>query len=416
MEEQMETPAFSRRSRTFTQEMALLLGPLNWMMKRGVLINVDYKNKMKERFTLERDLVSARANALLGREINLASPKQVIELLFDELKLKGVQKRTSDEDAIRIFQAKYPEVKILNHVLQHRTRTKTIGNYWGMPIEGDNRARCSYLPTTEFGRLRSRANSFGYGTNLQNIDRRSLIRKMFIADLAMIMLAADLEQAELRIVAHLCNCWKMIELLENGSLDAHSEMARSIIGVDREVTKKERDLGKRVVHASNYGMGARQLVRICRLELGMNLSESEAKRLQIRYFNTYPQIKMWQLATEARLNKSTTIITPMGRERTFFDRPGPERTKKALACVPQGTIGDLLNKIMTNVFNKFNRLGVFELLLQTHDEFICQVPTGTEEEWIERLKPEFRIPVPINGRDVFIPVKFKTGPSWGELK
>lgn len=416
MEAQSANKVFQKRKATFDFEMALLNGPIHWMMQRGVKIDTKYKDEMREECESQRELISLRAQHVVGRKINIASPQQVAAYLYDELHLQRGNKRTVDEDQLKILHAIHPDLSILTLIVQHRKLSKTLGNYWNMRVDDDGRVRCEYSPTTDSGRFKSYKNPFGSGTNLQNIDRRGLVRRMFIADDGFTLLNFDLEQAELRGVAYYANSSKLINMLEQEGIDVHAQMAKDILGKP-SVTYEERQLGKKIVHAANYLMGPRTFVATCRKELGLNMKETEAKRLLNNYHIQYPSIRIWHKSLEAKLYKNGGRLTnAWGRERVFFEHPGHERLGTAVSFLPQGITGDLLNRIMLSVYNKLNQLGQCELLLQVHDSFIVQAPEGTEAEWINKILPYFDIHADINGHDVVIPTKVEIGKTWGDLK
>jgi uracil-DNA glycosylase family 4 len=421
MEAMSANPLFLKRKKIFDFEMALLARPIHWMMKRGVKVDLKYKKKMREVTKSKMELVSLRAQHAACQEMNVGSPTQVAAYLFDELKIPHGKSRTVNEDTLKILHAKHPNIPFIKHVLEYRKLATQNGRYWKMKVNSDGRVRCDYSPTTTTIRFKSSKNSFGSGTNLQAVERGPIVRKMFIPDEGFTLINADLEQAELRAVAYLANSHKLIKMLETDGVDVHAQMANEIVGsspqiVDNFTSDEIRQLGKRVVHASNYLMGPRKFVETCRLELGLNLKEAEAKRLLQNYHINHPAIRIWHKQIQAELNKTNGRLKGvLGYDRTFFERP-KDMLAQAVAFKPQNFIAHLLNQILLEVFDDLNEPGEFELLMQEHDSMKVQVRTGKEKYWIDKMRPYFDKHTEINGHDVVIPVAFEVGKSWGEME
>jgi DNA polymerase-1 len=272
--------------------------------------------------------------------------------------------------------------------------------------EGE-RIRCSYVVGgTKTGRLSSRESIFGSGTNLQNIPK-GVCRRMFIPDEGKVFIEADLSQAEARVVAYLSGEEKLIELFEGGG-DVHKQVAAWIYSKDVcQVEGQERELAKRLVHASNYGIGPRTFAHHA------GIKEGEARVLLQRYFDTFPKIKEWHLRTQASLSKSKTLVTPMGRKRHFYGRWGDQLFREVYAYVPQSTVADVLNLAMI----RFNCMSVDEqIMLQIHDAFVIQTPKDKVESSIGKLRGAFCITVTINSYEFVIPVGIKVGNNWDNMK
>ena len=248
---------------------------------------------------------------------------------------------------------------------------------------------------------------------MQNVPRDKNIRAMFVPDPGNVMIECDLEQAELRGVAYMSREPNLISLLEDEGIDIHTEMAMSILN-KKEITLEERQLGKRTVHAGDYLISGRGLVRACRIGLNLDMKEKEANDLLKAYFRRFPRIKAWhrEIETDLRMNRRT-LITPLGRERTFFERWGSELFRKATAFLPQSTIADLLNLIMLKWLRTKT---VGELMLQLHDAIYIQVPEEQLPKALEELREVFNYPFQIHGRKVVIPPAFKVSRCWGGEK
>lgn len=392
-----------------------LIQPLHEMEMIGVKFNAELRNVMRRQYRLDIASLSTMLETEVGHPLNTASHPQMIKWLYEELKLPHKRKRnkesgkitlTADEDALDEL---YAETRIpaIKTVLAIREKSKTLNTYLEVRIDADQRIRTSFLLTgTETGRLSSRESAFGTGTNLQNVPKP--IRKLFLADEGKMLIEADLSQAEARVVAYLAGETRLIECFEGGG-DIHTKNAANIFRkAEGEVSSEERDIAKRIIHASNYGMGPNTFSQQA------GVSVAEAKRLLNLYFATYPRINVWHMQTRDLIRKSRTMRTPMGRTRTFFNRWSEELYKEALAFVPQSTVADLLNEGLLALYNA--KLPGVDLLLQVHDSVLCQAPTEGINETMEKVRSLLTIPLEIGGRVMTIPVTVKAGINWMEMK
>jgi len=391
-----------------------LIEPLLCMQKRGVRFDGEKKNRVRAEYRVKLEQLRKELEAAVGHELNTASNKQMTEWLYGELKLpKKYKKRddevetlTADEEALEELYAQTGN-DALRIILEIRQLTKIYTTYLGVKLDEDKRIRCSYLITgTETGRLSSRATSRGTGTNLQNIPA-GVVKELFLPDDGKVFINADLSQAEARVVAYLAGEERLIRIFEDGG-DIHRRNAAVVFRKgEEEVTAEERQLAKRVIHASNYGMGPRTFAKTA------GISEAEAKKLLNQYFATYPRIKVWHMAIQSKLRSSRVLTTPLGRRRIFFNRWGESVWKEGLAFIPQSTVADIVNKALVCLHSK----GV-ELLLQVHDSVLVQCEDNPEvvERTIRTLRECMSVPVEINGRFLTIPVDFKVGYNWEEMK
>jgi len=426
---QIATSQFKRRKDIYNLEMKLVTGPIWYMMQRGVLFDRAEQRRLRLRYKDEMEWLELSINQLAGSAINIRSPKQIAKLLYDDTGLKGPSNRSTNSEEVFILKARYPNEPILNYLSQYRKIDKIYTTVLAMEVDKDSRFRCSYSPTTTTGRLKSFENPFGMGCNGVHMDKDPNIRPLFSADPGYYLVEADLEQAELRAVAYYANDQHLIKLLEDKNIDIHSWMASKIL--DREVTKAnvaERQLGKRVVRAGNYLISARDLVRTCRIELGIDMKETQARNLLKMYFTAFPAIKRWHKQIERQLQQNNNVLTTaLGRERKFFERWGIELFRKATAFLPQSTIADLLNTIMLEWFDTYNdwtrvsgdeyiytgKLQGSELLMQLYDAFYTQCPKDNIGPHIITLKEVFNHPITINRHTVTIPVGIKVTKYWG---
>lgn len=389
-----------------------LIDPLLAMQKRGVGYDYLKRNSIKKRMQEEVAVLTKNLIASVGHELNINSPKQMKEWLYGELKYKTKTKKrkstgeetiTADEDALEDL---YRETKDerLKTIIKIREKTKIISTYLDMRLDEDKRIRCTYNITgTETGRLSSSATLRGTGGNLQNIPNGG-IRSLFVADEGCVFINADLSQAEARVVAYLAGEQRLIRVFEEGG-DIHRKNAAVIFKCqESEVTDEQRQLAKRVVHASNYGMGPITFAKQCGIET------AQAKKLLNQYFATYPEIANWHLDIASQLRRFRTLTTPFGRKRTFFDRYNEQLVKKGLAFIPQSTVADIINQAMICAHKK----GI-ELLLQVHDSLLVQCAEDNVAQTVQMLKECMDRPIEINGKILRIPVDVKIGKNWEEM-
>ena len=302
-----------------------LMDPLFGMTRTGVRFDHEKRKDIKKVYEDDFSVMQQKLNNLVGHALNIGSHKQMTEWLYKELKLpKQTKKRkatgdeteTADEEALNNLYKKHPKEEI-KLVLEMREKQKLLSTYLNVKIDDDKRIRCSYnIAGTETGRLSSSSTAFGTGTNLQNIPD-GIIRSMFVADERYTLINADLSQAEARVVAYISGDQRLIEIFEQGG-DIHKKNAANIYNCkEEEVTDEQRYLAKRVVHASNYGMGPRTFAQTA------GISESEATRLLNRYFAAYPRIKFWHMQVRSQLDKTRVLVNPFGRKRIFFNRLFP---------------------------------------------------------------------------------------------
>lgn len=419
-----------------------LVRPLYEMSLRGIRIDKEKRKKATRVYERYLASVSRRLNEAVGREINPNSPVQMTKLLYGPAadgglglkkvmvvdKESGGEKSTTNELAIKTLMrtSKHP---VLPLILKHREAQKILSTYLRAELDPDGRMRCSYIiggtkegkGGTKTGRLSSRETPFGTGTNLQNIPR-GIVRELFVPDPGCVFVQADLSQAEARVVAYLAGEDRLIRVFEEGG-DIHKKNAVAIFGVRLEdVTKDQRQLAKKVVHASNYGMGARKFRDELFKETGTWLEEGAVKRMLWAYFNSYPRIKNWQTTTQHVVNRVRRLTTPLGRKRAFLGAWTQDLVREALAHAPQSTVGDLLNMGIIRLHEIFTAPEVIyqliELLLQVHDSVMAQCPDTPDEikRTADVLRDALTIPFEVNGRTLVIPVDISVGYNWERLE
>ena len=379
-----------------------VLNLLAQMEALGIAVDV---KKLKELETLLRNDVereTAAAHKAAGKEFNVASPKQLQAVLFEDLGLPKTKKiktgYTTDADSLDwLF------TKTAHPVLQSLLRIREAGKL-KTTIEGlltatgkDERIHTTFQQTVAAtGRLSST------DPNLQNIPVRTeegrKIRDCFIAQSPFVdLMTADYSQIEMRIMAHLSKDAKLLEAFHSGE-DLHSTVASEVFGVPRdEVDAEMRRKIKAMSYGLAYGLSSFGLAQ------QLDLSPTDASELMARYFERFGGIQTYlkSVVVEARAKGYTETI--MGRRRYLPDLNQDNRQRReiaermALNSPIQGSAADIIKIAMLNVGKAIAESGVkSRLLLQVHDELICEIAPGESEVMEKLVRKEMGNAYPLN--------------------
>lgn len=348
----------------------------------------------------------------------------------DNVALKVLYNKVKDRKRGDLMDHKDNILRLIDVVLEHRRQRKLATFVAEKRIDSDDRMRCTYKFTTTTGRLASSSNPRGTGTNLQNQDRA--IRKIFVASPGRVLLECDLSQAEGRVVKALSGCPAAIQSAKRLPTegDEHTENAIKIFSVFyqremkfEEITKDLRQIGKKVVHASNYDQGKFGLSDTL-LKEGFTMTPHECAGLIRAHRETNPYIDEYQRAVRRLVISKMGLYTSWGRHISFENiRLDDELYKFAYAWTPQSEIGDLTNqrglKLLSNHIEEDGAES--DLILQCHDSVVVDA-VPEEVYWIMTwLKTHLEKPR-IYGEcfghrvELSIPVEFKIGLNWGEGK
>jgi DNA polymerase-1 len=410
--------------------------PALHMMRRGVLIDPEVRADMIARFESRAEKLERWLNRLAvatwGTSLNPNSPTQLKKLFYEHMGLpkefkydKGEKKVSTNRDCLERIATKNDYTRpLISTILALRDTTKKL-SVLRTAVDSTGRFRCSYNPAgTNTGRWSSSKSVFGFGSNAQNITEE--LREAFIPDPGYAICYLDLEQAESRAVAYLSQDLDYIQACESG--DLHTSVARMVWPElpwngdggpkDRAVADAPfyrhftyRYMAKRGGHATNYRISRFSLARALKLEPRF------IEDFQERYFDQFKGIPRWHGEVQRQLQSEALLVTPMGRARLFFDRLTDDSTlRKAIAYVPQSTIGDLLNLGLLRVWRNLDtRRQVLQVLGQVHDAVILQV-LRDQLYLIAEAAKLMTIPVPIHGRTMIVPVEAKYGENWKDLK
>ena len=354
-----------------------------WQIERnGILIDSDVLSRQSHEMGQKIMALEAQAYELAGQPFNLASPKQLADILFEKQGLP-VKKKTpsggpsTDEEVLSELALDYPLPKLL---LEHRSLSKLKGTYT------DKLPRMVNLQT---GRVHTHFSQASVVTgrlastdpNLQNIPVRSeegrKIRTAFIAPAGSSIVSADYSQIELRIMAHLSGDERLLDAFAHGE-DVHKATAGEIFGVTPlEVGPDQRRVAKSINFGLIYGMSAFGLAR----QLG--LERSAAQTYIDRYFARYPGVARYMEEARESARQHGYVETAFGRRLWFPEirssngnrRQGAERA--AINAPMQGTAADLIKLAMIAVQNWLEKSALkSRLVLQVHDELLLEVPDG----------------------------------------
>ncbi len=336
-------------------------------IKVSTPIIVDIAEKTKKII----DEVTKEIYAIADKEFNINSPKQLAEVLFDDLGLPQIKKRSTAVDVLEKLQ---PEHEIIDLIMRQRKFQKLYSTYAeGLQkfIQDDGRIHTIYhQTTTQTGRLSST------DPNLQNISVRDEdareIRKAFIADSDSVLMAYDYSQIELRLLAHLANVTSLIEAFNNDE-DIHTKTAKDVFKVD-EVSSLDRHHAKAVNFGIIYGISDFGLSE----QLG--ISRAEAKAYIEQYLETYPEIKVYMDDVVAYCEENGYVKTINNRRReipeikssNFMVRSFGKRA--AMNAPIQGSAADLIKIAMVKIDKRMSDYNLrSQMLLQVHDELIFNV-------------------------------------------
>ena len=389
---------------------------LGKMEFEGMRIDLDELNSQSEALTKDISELEGKIYALAGREFNIASPKQLGTVLFDEMGIRYPKKKgNSYSTDIEVLEMIKDESPIVDLIIEYRGKTKLYSTY----VEGlrgmiypDNKVHTIYQQAlTLTGRLSST------DPNLQNIPIRTKeghkIRKMFIPSKdGNTLYSADYSQIELRVLASMAHVTKLIEAFNNGE-DIHTKTAREVFMKD-EITAEDRRRAKAVNFGIVYGISAFGLAN----DLG--ISNVMAADFIKKYNEVYPEIKEFMDKTVEECKENLYVKTLKNRIRyirdinskIYMQREFAKRT--AMNTPIQGSAADIIKIAMINVDSAMEKANLkSKMLVTVHDELVFEVEKGEEEALQKLVRYEMenamKLDVPLIVGDSF-------GTNWYEVK
>ena len=383
-----------------------LMPVLAEMEMNGVCLDTQSLQETSKVFTDRMNEIEARIYELAGEHFNIASPKQVGEILFDKLKIVEKAKKTktgqyvTSEEVLQQLRNKH---EIIADILEHRGLKKLIGTYIDALPKLVN-PRTGHIHTsfnqtvTATGRLSSS------DPNLQNIPIRGEdgkeIRKAFVPEPGCLFFSADYSQIELRVMAHLSQDENMVHVFQEGK-DLHAATAANIYKKPiEEVSRDERTKSKRANFGIIYG------ITVFGLAERLDIPRDEAKMLIDGYFATFPQVHDYMEKSKEVARQKGYVVTLFGRRRYLPDINSHNATvrgfaeRNAINAPIQGTAADIIKVAMIHIHQRFEAEGIrSKMILQVHDELNFSVYPDEKEKVerivLEEMQKAFPLSVPL---------------------
>lgn len=357
------------------------------MEERGILLNDGFLGDLSDEFSKHIQQLEQQAHDIAGEVFNIGSPKQVGEILFEKLQLKGGKKTATGQYSTSESILEKIDHPIIEPILNYRSLTKLKSTYTdGLKerMQSSKRVHTNYhQAVTATGRLSSS------DPNLQNIPIRDeigrQIRQAFIAPEGHVLLAADYSQIELRLMAHFSQDEALVDAFNQGQ-DIHRRTASEVLNIPLdEVTSDQRRQAKAVNFGLLYGMSEFGLIR----QLGFTREESQNYIKQ--YFQRYPAIYDYMQRTRQLASEQGFVETILGRRlytpdihaQNMMVRKSAERA--AINAPLQGSAADIIKLAMIAVEQQLNPAHA-RLLLQVHDELVFEVKQEYADEVAQQIK------------------------------
>ncbi len=405
-----------------------LIAVVNRMNEAGVMLDVKYLTSLEREYAGELSKIGLRIFGYAGHEFNINSPKQLGDVLYDELKITPERQkktatgaRTTREEELLKMAGQHP---IIMDVLSYRELQKLLGTYIEkMPklVGEDGRLRTEFVQNgSATGRMSCQ------DPNLQNIPIKTesgrRIRTGFIAAPGTKLVAIDYSQIELRIAAGLSNDKILTEVFRRGE-DVHAATAAQVFGVSTEKVDKEMRRRAKVINFGIlYGMGVNAL----RQNLGEGVTRDEAATFLSEYFKKFAGVARYIEKTKADAQRQGFTETLYGRRRYFpgFASPLPnikaQAERMAINAPIQGTQADIIKRAMVVADEMIEKKGWRErakLILQVHDELVYEIAENDIEEIGEALRGVMESVVdPAQLSGVPIIAEMSVGTNWGNVE
>ncbi|MBR4178353.1 MAG: DNA polymerase I [Bacilli bacterium] len=386
------------------------------MEMTGIKVDSSVIDDLKKNIKVRIEDLEKKIYELAGEEFNIASPKQLGDILYNKLKLpkgRGKNATSTAHDVLIKYVHSHP---IINEILEYRNLSKLYTTYldtFNDYIHKDGKIHTIYKQTgTRTGRLSS------VEPNLQNIPVRSeegkLIRKAFVASDNSYLLSSDYSQIELRILAHISNSESLRQAFINGE-DIHTHVASDIFNKDdSKVTPNERRTAKAVIFGIVYGISGYGLGE------NLDITPTEAKKYIDKYLELYPEVNDYMKNIIDKTRELGYVRTLFNRKREIEEIKNTNYLirsmgdRMALNTPIQGTAADILKLAMVKLYDLLKEKGYkTKMLLQVHDELIFDVPENELDE-IKKIVKEtmeniYKLSVPLK-------VSIEYGKDWYEAK
>jgi DNA polymerase-1 len=424
-----ENEATSHEAKTYAFSRALQ-GPVLEMNGRGVKIDNVRKMEVMDEFYNQLDILERQLSRLVLEGVgmphfNWRSNADLQHLFYTKLNIPPIKKQgrpTVDRNALEKMEGYLVARPIIAHISTMREIAKKIG-VLKTDIDPDGRMRTSYnIAGTDTGRFSSSYSEYGTGGNLQNIEES--LRSIFISDSGMKFAKFDAKSGESYVVGaieyNLFNDPTYLDAVDSG--DVHTAVARICwpelswtgdFARDKDIAETPfyrhytyRFMCKKLGHGSNYGGRPTTLAQQSKLPVGV------VSNFQPKYFSAFPAHQRWQEWVEDQVWTKGYLVSLMGRKRYFWGRRNdPDTIRAAIAFDPQGSLADIVNTAMLNIW----RLNIATLMMQDHDALTFQYPQELEEIILPQLKANLITPIKLaNGRTLEIPYDCQVGWNRGK--
>ena len=385
----------------------------------GVLIDQKKLSALSKEINTEINSLEKKIYKEVGHEFNLNSPKQLATVLYDELNLVPERStrikthKSTDEATLSTLIDAHPAIEM---ILQYRELFKLKSTYVdALPeqIGVDGRLHTHYhADATRTGRLSSK------NPNLQNIPARGAwgerVRSAFVAPKRHVLLSADYNQIELRVMAHMSGDKELKRVFEEGE-DIHTQAAAAAFNKQTtQVTKENRRIAKIINFGIMYGISPFGLAK------QLKIQPSEAKEIIDRYYDRFPAVKEWMGTILASAYEKGFVETLGGFKRNVLELRSNNQTVRKLGeriavnSPIQGTAADIIKKAMAEISNKLQVTGYqTKMILQVHDELVFEVPEKELKEVASVIKDLMENSFPLS---VPLVVELKSGHNWGQMK
>jgi DNA polymerase-1 len=383
---------------------------LNRVMNRGIRIDLEKKDELHRQLSEILVQVERNMNYILGETFNPKSTPQVRAVFGDLLGIKAkLNRKTGAEsfgsEAMLGYLEEYPMLRpLITLMLEYRSIGIFVRTFLAAKVDDDGRMRTSYnVAGTKTYRLASRKNPFGNGMNLQNVPKEGKIdlkfslesveqdedvaeddfntsvaigitelpncKRLFIPDEGYTFFDIDYSGADARIVAWDSHSKFLMDIFNDASKDLYSAIASEYY--KRPITKKdkERQIFKAVCHATNY------LGKAPAIAGAAGLLVHEVEKVQKFYFSAAPEVMEWQRKLKNDVDTKGYVENAFGARGYFLDRSDKNLYNKAVAWIPQSSIGIMVNKGLVNIDQKEDPVRV-QVLMQTHDSLSGQFLTS----------------------------------------
>jgi DNA polymerase-1 len=412
---QKEKLAASNQENLYRDLELALVPVLAAMECVGIRLDSDYLRNLGNEVATSARALESEIHALSGSDFNIASPKQLAEILFVKLGLPVIRKTktgaSTDADVLEELAAMHP---LPAKILEYRTLTKLKGTYIdALPALAN--PRTGRLHTTFGQAVAATGRLSSSDPNLQNIPIRSeigkKIRHAFVADPGFMLVSADYSQIELRVLAHFSQDPAFLDAFRSG-VDIHRRTAAEVFGIsEAEVTGEQRRIAKAINFGLVFGQGDFGLAQV------LHIPRAEAHKYIDSYFKRYARVREHMDAMIADARRTQSVSTLLGRTRSLPEinakRPQERNYAERIArnTPIQGSAADILKLAMLRVARGLSRFPEVRLMLTVHDELVFEVPESNLEAfspWVKQeMEAAYELAVPLV-------VDVHSGLSWGD--